>query len=77
MPQLSLYIDKETIKKIEYMAKNQHVSLSKWVRSVIIKALEENDWPENYFNLFGSIKDESFTKPDSLSFEDDIEREKL
>ena len=77
MPQLSLYIDEETVKKIEYMAHSRHVSLSKWVRSVIKKALEENDWPEDYFNLFGSIKDESFKKPGSLSFRHDAKRENI
>ena len=31
MPQISLYIDDKTLKKVENAAKRQHTSISKWV----------------------------------------------
>jgi hypothetical protein len=35
MPQLSLYLDKETLKKIESAAKKEKVPVSQWVRDRI------------------------------------------
>ncbi len=76
MPQLSLYIDKEILHKIEKAAKIENLSISKWVSSKLKKILD-NSWPNNYFELFGSIDDETFTKPDSMKFEDDVKRESI
>lgn len=76
MPQLSLYIDDRTLKKIELAAKIEKLSLSKYV----VKKLNEslvNSWPENYEVLFGSIRDDSFKEAGSQTFEDDQPREGL
>ncbi len=73
MPQVSLYIDSETMKKIESEAKRENLSISHWVRSKIQKSLN-NDWPGNHSSLFGSIKDDSFVKPESLNFKEDSKR---
>ncbi len=67
MPQISLYIDKNTIKKIEYAAKLENKSDSQWISSKIKSSLE-NSWPEGWFNLFGSLKDDSFKEPSDLKF---------
>ncbi len=66
MPQLSLYIDEKTLKNVEKAAKTEHVSISKWVCGKLKKSFNE-DWPENYFNLFGSISDDSFSRPKQCS----------
>lgn len=76
MPQLSLYIDRVTLDKIDTIAKRNHVSVSKWVGNSIRKFLKE-EFPEDYFSLFGSIHDATFNKPESLSFTDDTARESL
>ena len=75
MPQISLYVDKETLSRIERAARKEKVSISKWVGKNIKKAMKE-DYPHDYFTLFGSIADESF-KADALSFKDDTKRESL
>jgi hypothetical protein len=54
MPQISLYIDEPTLKKIETAAKIEDVSLSKWVNSKLKGALEKS-WPQGYFELFGTM----------------------
>ncbi len=59
MPQLSLYVDAETLKKIEKAAGLENTSISKWVTRKIAEHLEKN-WPENYRSLYGSIDDNSF-----------------
>lgn len=76
MPQISLYIDNDTIKKIERAAKLENKSISKWVASRIQLSLEKK-WPNDWFSLFGSIKDDSFHEPGELNSADDNIREKL
>jgi hypothetical protein len=74
MPQISLYIDESTLKKVEASAKKDHLSMSKWVTQ-LIRSRVTSEYPANYEDLFGSITDESYTVPDDVSFAADIERE--
>ncbi|MCW7490914.1 toxin-antitoxin system, antitoxin component [Leptospira meyeri] len=76
MPQLSLYLDQDTLKKIELAAKKEKVSISQWVKGKLQNSFEKK-WPDNFFQLYGSIDDKSFDKPDSLSFKDDSKREEF
>ena len=63
MPQISLYIDEETLKKIEKAAKKEHISISKWVGNNIKRSFK-GEYPKNYFNLYGSMKDETMVAKD-------------
>jgi PHD/YefM family antitoxin component YafN of YafNO toxin-antitoxin module len=63
MPQISLYIDEETLKKIEKAAKKEHISISKWVGNNIRRSFK-SEYPENYFDLYGSVKDETMVAED-------------
>ncbi|XDD46093.1 toxin-antitoxin system, antitoxin component [Leptospira sp. WS39.C2] len=74
MPQLSLYLDQDTLKKIELAAKKEKVSISQWVKGKLQSSFEKK-WPDNFFQLYGSIEDDSFNKPDSLSLKNDNKRE--
>ena len=76
MPQLSLYIDKDTLEKIEIAAKLEKLSISKYVVQKLNDTLNKS-WPKNFDLLFGSISDETFDDPKSLNFGMDIEREEL
>lgn len=76
MPQISLYIDKTTLSKIERAAKRDHISISKWVGRSIMQFLEVQ-WPSGYFDLYGSIDDDSFKRHENTQFSDDTTREKL
>ncbi|MBF0546392.1 MAG: toxin-antitoxin system, antitoxin component [Candidatus Riflebacteria bacterium] len=76
MPQVSLYIDQETLIKIEQLAHKQGTSISKWVGNNI-KKLIRNDYPDGFFQLFGAINDESINKPENLSFNHDAKREEI
>ncbi|GAB4219308.1 MAG: hypothetical protein Kow00102_02130 [Spirochaetota bacterium] len=75
MPQISLYIDKETLEKIEKAAAKERISISKWVGKNIKKVIQE-EYPEGYFDLFGSVTDKSFDIK-KLSFDQDSKRESL
>lgn len=74
MPQVSLYIDKDTLIKIEHLAKKNHTSISKWVGNNL-KRLIKDDYPDDFFSLFGAITDKTFVRPESLSFSNDVKRE--
>lgn len=74
MPQISLYIDRETLTRIEQAASIENVSISRWVGDNIKKSLE-NVYPKDFESLFGSINDNSFTAPERDSFENDVKRE--
>lgn len=71
MPQLSIYLDAETIKKIEKAAEIDNTSISKWVSTRLTGYLE-NSWPEKYRSLFGSVKDDSFCLESIKDFPDDL-----
>jgi hypothetical protein len=75
MPQISLYIDKDTLNKIEKAADKEKISISKWVGKNIKKVIKD-DYPNGYFDLFGSINDPSF-EISTLSFKNDSKRESL
>ncbi len=76
MPQISLYIDKTTLSKIEKAAEREHISISKWVGKNLQHTLE-NQYPKDYFKLFGSIEDDSFVAEKKESYNDDCKREEL
>ncbi len=73
MPQISLYIDEKTLKKVESAAKQQRLSISKWVAEQI-RSKVDPVYPADYDKLFGSIKDDTFTKPESPNFNHDAKR---
>ena len=76
MPQLSLYIDENTLKKIELAAKIEKISISK----LVVKKLNESfqdKWPENFEKLFGSITDKRFDVPERMTSENDLKREEF
>ncbi|MFH1194440.1 MAG: toxin-antitoxin system, antitoxin component [bacterium] len=76
MPQISLYVDENTLKNVNKAASLSNVSVSEWVSRKIKYSLKTS-WPEGYFSLFGAIKDKSFKKPVKKSFSSDIKREQL
>lgn len=76
MAQISLYFDDKTAEKLKHTAKLNGVSISKWVRTTVEESLEKK-WPQNFFELFGSIQDDSFKAADQLSFSDDSNRAAL
>ncbi len=76
MPQLSLYLDEDTLKKIELAAKIDHTSISKWVSTKLKESLN-NTWPVNYESLFGSINDDTFITHEINDYSIDSEREEI
>ncbi len=76
MPQLSLYIDENTLSKIEIGAKFENLSISKYVVRKLNESMS-NAWPENYQNLYGAMDDNSYSVEKIKDFSNDIKRESL
>ncbi len=76
MPQVSLYIDKETLTKVEQLAQKNRTSISKWVGNNLKKFIKD-DYPDDYFELFGALQDTSLKRPEELSFQADTNRMRL
>lgn len=63
MPQLSLYVTQDQLLKIEHEAHADNMSLSKWVVSKIMNQIEPR-YPDGWADLFGSVSDDSFSRPE-------------
>ena len=63
MPQLSLYVTQDQFLKIEREAHADKMSLSKWVVSQVMNQIEPR-YPEGWADLFGSVSDNSFERPE-------------
>jgi hypothetical protein len=78
MSQLTIYLDEETRCKAGRAAKREGLSLSRWARNKLAAASEEGkQWPAGFFELAGSIGDESFDAPAELRSKEDLRREEL
>ncbi|MFP4365193.1 MAG: DUF6364 family protein [Spirochaetia bacterium] len=76
MPQISLYIDEKTMKKIESAAKQENLSISKWVANQL-RAKLEPCYSDEFKDLYGSIEDPSFGRPLENGFSEDAPRQSL
>ncbi len=78
MPQLTLYVDDDTARRTRLAARRSGKSLSAWARERLRKAASEGEeWPEGYFDLFGSVSDPTFTRHETPKDREDLEREAL
>jgi hypothetical protein len=76
MPQISLNIDQIIFEKIEKIARQKKKSVSNLVEDSIKKTLG-NDYPDDFFELFGAIKDDTFIEPVEIDQKYNIPREQL
>jgi len=76
MAQLTVYIDQETIQKIEHAAAESSVSVSRWVRDTIQAALKDQ-WPSSFSRLFGVLAGTDFEEPEELDYEKEVPRETI
>lgn len=65
MPQLSLYIDDETMEVLKKSAGERDVSLSRYARD-LISSQSESAWPSDFWDAYGALKNGSFVVPEEL-----------
>ena len=71
MAQVSLYVDDATLAELREKAKGQGVSLSKYVGQIVEEHCAASKWPQGFFDLYGSVTDETFVEPDDVSILDE------
>ena len=76
MAQISIYIDEQTLKQIELAAEKEHDSISKWVKKRLVLSLK-TAWPTDYFDLWGILNDDTFTRPPQIKSSRDRKRQEL
>ncbi len=76
MAQISIQLDASTLKTLEMTAAKNRTSVSKWIKDRIRIGLKQ-EWPENYFSLFGLLDEEDLVEPPEIPFEYEAQREHL
>jgi hypothetical protein len=76
MSQLTIYLDEESLSRVKTAAERERLSVSKWARQKLTEAANRA-WPEDYFELFGALRDTEFERPDQGAFDDDAARKEL
>jgi hypothetical protein len=62
MPQVTIYVDQETSRRMRAAAKAAGVSLSRWV-SGLVKQRTAQEWPDSVRRLAGAWADEDVQQP--------------
>ena len=73
MPQLSLYIDEETLAKIKSSAAAEKLSVSKLVTRILSRSLS-SAWTPEFLATYGAITDPSFVEPTEIAMMQDLPR---
>jgi hypothetical protein len=76
VPQLSLYLDSETMTLMQRNAEMEQRSMSAYVANLIREKVS-NRWPTDYWSLYGSVTDDSLRRPDQPDSSLDAKRETL
>ena len=77
MPQLSLYLTDENFELLQARAAQAGLSMSKYANKLIEQDAENAGWPADFWELYGSIDDETFVAPSDPAPTDDADFEQL
>ncbi len=77
MPQVSLYLDRDAMKRVAREASRSGKSLSGWVRDRVLRE-PATAWPAGYFDRIpGSLADSGLRRPAALASRHNTPREQL
>jgi len=68
MSQLHCYVKGELAKKFQQKAQQANLSVSKYL-ALLVQREVENQWPEGYFDLFGSWKGDALERQPQPDYE--------
>jgi len=68
MTQLHCYVPDDVASKLQKKAQQAHLSVSKYL-AFLVKKEVENQWPEDYFELFGSWEGTPLERPVQNDYE--------
>ena len=72
MAQLHCYVPDEIAAQLQQKADHAHLSISKYLAK-LIKNEMSSEWPDNYFDLFGSWEGNSLKRPEQGTLEERVE----
>jgi hypothetical protein len=67
MPQVSVYLDEEVLSAARQWASRENLSLSKYISNALMDKADVG-WPSGYWDLFGSLADDSFEIATDVAF---------
>lgn len=76
MAQVNIQLDLSTFRSLEMIALRRNTSVSQWIKDRVKTELKQ-EWPKNYFSLFGALKEGDLDEPQEIAFSNDSQREKL
>ena len=76
MSQLTIYLDEASMRDVKKAAKREHISVSLWARKRLCRDFRHT-WPNNYFELFGALRDSDLVRPTQGDMVADINRKAL
>lgn len=67
MASLTIYLDEETLKAVEYAAKKSGGSVSSWARHHLQEATKPaKGWPDGYFEKIESFGESTIEEPEEI-----------
>jgi len=63
MAQLHCYVPDHVAERLVEKAKHAHLSVSKYLSQLVKKEIS-SEWPEHYFDLFGSWEGNALERPE-------------
>ncbi|HAS83892.1 MAG TPA: hypothetical protein DCS43_14755 [Verrucomicrobia bacterium] len=76
MSQMTIYLDEASMTAIKRSAKRERVSVSNWARRRLSEAVR-HAWPEEYFSLFGALRNADLVRPSQADLAADLPRQEL
>ena len=76
MGQITIYLDEKNLQKVKRAAKRDKTSVSQWAKKRLTNAIEKT-WPDDYFELFGSLADVDLTRADQPVWKNNLQREPM
>ena len=72
MAQIHCYVPDKVAEKFRKKAEHAHLSTSKYL-ALLVKNETGTEWPENYFDIFGSCEDDPLKRPEQGEYEQRLE----
>ncbi len=72
MAQLHCYLPDDVAEQLHKKAKHAHLSVSKYLANLVKKEIDKQ-WPEGYFDIFGSWEGKPLKRSDQGEYEKRLE----
>lgn len=76
MSPITIYMPENEAKAIKRAARRENRSVSDWARERIKREIH-NAWPEDYFEVLGSLRDDSMSRPPQPATSSDTKRRNI